>query len=331
MKRRSFAALMAGVAFAASLSGAAVAQDKPTMGVVVKIGGIPWFNAMETGITEKGAELGMDATMIGPTSADPALQVRAIEDLIAKGVDVIGVVPNDEAALEPVLEKARAAGIKVVSHEGPGLNNVDWNFEMASAQGFGETHAELLAQKMGGKGEYGVFVGSLTVPLHNAWADAAIAYLAEKYPDMKPVGERYGVAENVDDSRKTALDLMAANPNLGGFLAFGSQGPIGAGRAIEEQRKVGSVHVIGPFSPGQGRDLVKSGAISGGFMWNPAEAGRVFVTMGKMLVDGTEIAEGTDIPGLGVVSPDAANKDIITNNLIAINAETVDGLADLGL
>ena len=94
---------------------------------------------------------------------------------------------------------------------------------------------------------------------------------------------------------------------------------------------MGSVHVIGPFSPGQGRDLVKSGAISGGFMWNPAEAGRVFVTMGKMLVDGTEIAEGTDIPGLGVVSPDAANKDIITNNLIAINAETVDGLADLGL
>ncbi len=331
MHRRTLGALLAGVAFVSALGTAALAQDKPTMGVVVKIGGIPWFNAMEMGITEKGAELGMDATMIGPTSADPALQVRAIEDLIAKGVDVIGVVPNDEAALEPVLEKARAAGIKVISHEGPGLMNVDWNFEMASAQGFGETHAELLAQKMGGKGEYGVFVGSLTVPLHNAWADAAIAYLAAKYPDMKPVGERYGVAENVDDSRKTALDLMAANPNLTGFLAFGSQGPIGAGRAIEERRATGTIHVIGPFSPGQGRDLVKSGAISGGFMWNPAEAGRVFVTMGKMLVDGTEVADGTDIPGLGVVSPDAANKDIITNNLIAINAETVDGLADLGL
>lgn len=331
MHRRTLGALLASAALVSALGTAAIAQDKPTMGVVVKIGGIPWFNAMEMGISEKGAELGMDATMIGPTSADPALQVRAIEDLIAKGVDVIGVVPNDEAALEPVLEKARAAGIKVISHEGPGLMNVDWNFEMASAQGFGETHAELLAQKMGGKGEYAVFVGSLTVPLHNAWADAAIAYLAAKYPDMKLVGERYGVAENVDDSRKTALDLMAANPNLTGFLAFGSQGPIGAGRAIEERRAVGTVHVIGPFSPGQGRDLVKSGAISGGFMWNPAEAGRVFVTMGKMLVDGAEVTEGTDIPGLGVVSPDAANKDIITNNLIAINAETVDGLADLGL
>ena len=323
MDRRSFGALMAGVVVAAGVKPSVLlAQDKPTMGIVVKIGGIPWFNAMEMGITEKGAELGVDATMIGPTSADPALQVRAIEDLIAKGVNVIGVVPNDEAALEPVLEKARAAGIKVVSHEGPGLKNVDWDFELASAKGFGETHAELLAQKMG---------GNLTVPLHNAWADAAIAYLAAKYPEMKPVGDRYGVAENVDDSRKTALDLMAAHPELGGFLGFGSQGPIGAGRAIEERRMIGKVHVIGPFSPGQGRELVKSGAISGGFMWNPAEAGRVFVTMGKMLVDGTEITDGMEIPGLGVVHPDFENHDIITDNLIAINADTVDGLADLGL
>lgn len=322
---------LATAALLTSVSFAAFAADKPTEGVVVKIGGIPWFNAMETGIKEKGAALGVDASMIGPTSADPALQVRAIEDLIAKGVKVIGVVPNDEKALEPVLEKARAAGIKVLAHEGPGLKNIDWDFELASAKGFGETHAEMLAKKMGGKGEYAVFVGSLTVPLHNAWADAANAYIKAKYPDMKLIGERYGVAESVDDSRKTALDLISANPNLKGFLAFGSQGPIGAGRAIEEKKAIGNIHVLGPFSPGQGRKLVKSGAIDGGFMWNPAEAGRVFVTMAKMLVDGTEIKDGMTIEGLGVVHPDAAKHVIITDNLIPINAETVDKLADLGL
>ena len=266
-------AVLAGAALSVLLAASAFAADKPTMGVVVKIGGIPWFNAMEAGIKEAGAKDGVDAMMIGPTSADPALQVRAIEDLIAKKVIVIGVVPNDEKALEPVLDKARKAGIKVVVHEGPGIQNKDWDFELASAKGFGEAHAELLAKTMGGKGEYAVYVGSLTVPLHNAWADAAIAYLKAKYPDMKPVGERYGVAENVDDSRKTALDLIAAHPDLHGFLAFGSQGPIGAGRAIEEKGQVGKIFVVGPFSPGQGRKLIKEGAILGGFMWNPAEAG----------------------------------------------------------
>lgn len=314
---------------AAALATGAMAQDEPKMGVVVKIGGIPWFNAMEVGINDEGEKLGMDAFMVGPTSADPALQVRAIEDLIAQGVDVIGVVPNDAEVLEPVLKKARDAGIKVVTHESPAQKNVDWDFELASSKGFGEAHAELLAQKMGGEGKYAVFVGSLTVPLHNAWADAAIAYLKEKYPKMEAVGERHGVAESADDSRKTALELMQANPDLKGFLAFGSQGPIGAGRAIEERRKTGEVFVVGPFSPGQGQKLVQQGVISGGFMWNPMEAGRVFVRIGKMLVNGEELKDGMTIEGLGTIHP--VGTTIIVDNLVPINKDTVADLAALGL
>lgn len=307
------------------------AEAETKMGIVVKIGGIPWFNAMETGIQERAAELGVSAEMIGPTSADPALQVRAIEDLIAKGVDVIGVVPNDEAALEPVLKKAMDAGIKVVAHEGPGINNVDWNFELASADGFGDAHAMLLCDKADKPGKYAVYVGSLTVPLHNAWADAAIAWMGEHCTELELVGERYGVAESLDDSRSTALDIIAANPDLRGFLAFGSQGPIGAGRAIEERRLGGKIHVMGPFSPGQGQSLLKDGIISGGYMWNPAEAGRVFVTLGNMLVEGEQIVDGTHIEGLGVVSPDMETRNIITDNLLEINQSTVDELAAKGL
>ncbi|WP_426230545.1 autoinducer 2 ABC transporter substrate-binding protein [Pararhizobium sp. DWP3-4] len=325
MKKFMIAALAASLSLGVSF--AALAADK--VGVVVKIGGIPWFNAMDAGIKEQGAKLGLDAFMVGPTSADPALQVRAIEDLIAQGVKVIGVVPNDAKVLEPVLAKAKAAGIFVITHESPSQKGADWNFELASSTGFGEAHAKLLAEKTGGKGEYAVFVGSLTVPLHNAWADAAVAYLKANYPDMKLVGERYGVAEDVDKSRSTALDLISAHPDLKGFLAFGSQGPIGAGRAVEERRKTGEIFVLGPFSPGQGQKLIKSGAISGGFMWNPKQAGEVFVTMADRLIKGESVKEGDDIPGLGVIKP--AGNDIIVDQLLPINKDTVDELAGMGL
>lgn len=327
LKAAAMAFAVAGMAAAGSVA----AADEPKLGVVVKIGGIPWFNAMEVGIKQRAEELGMDAFMIGPTSADPALQVRAIEDLIAQGVDAIGVVPNDAEVLEPVLAKARAQGIKVITHESPDQKNVDWNFELASANGFGEAHADLLAEKMGGTGDYAVFVGSLTVPLHNAWADAAIAHIKANYPDMNLIGERHGVAESADDSRKTALDLISANPDLKGFLAFGSQGPIGAGRAIEERRRVGDIHVLGPFSPGQGQKLIKSDAISGGFMWNPMEAGRVFVTMADLLVKGEEIKPGMEIEGLGTVNPEPGSTNIIVDQLVTINKDTVDELAAMGL
>lgn len=327
MKSLIAAALAASFTMAAAFG--AQAQESGKVGIVVKIGGIPWFNAMEAGIEERSEELGVDAFMVGPTSADPALQVRAIEDLIAQGVDVIGVVPNDATVLEPVLTKAQEQGIIVITHESPDQKGADWNFELASADGFGEAHAELLAQKTGGTGKYAVFVGSLTVPLHNAWADAAIAYLEKNYPEMELVGERYGVAEDVDASRSTALDLISANPDLKGFLAFGSQGPIGAGRAVEERRKVGEIFVLGPFSPGQGRKLIKSDAISGGFMWNPKQAGEVFVTLADMLMKGETIEAGDEIEGLGVVEPEGNN--LIVDQLVTINKETVDELADMGL
>ena len=104
---------LAGV-FSLALTGVAgvahASPDNPVIGVVVKIGGIPWFNAMEKGIKKKARSLATKAFMVGPTSADPALQVRAIEDLIAQKVNVIGVVPNDANVLEPVLRKRARRG-----------------------------------------------------------------------------------------------------------------------------------------------------------------------------------------------------------------------------
>src|SRR3954453_4996843 len=143
-------ALCAGVVALAFTGPAWASPDQPVIRVVVKIGGIPWFNAMEMGIKKKGDELGVKAFMVGPTSADPALQVRAIEDLIAQKVDFIGVVPNDAKVLEPVLKKAQDAGIKVITHESPKQVGADWDFELASAKGFVEAHGKLLAEKMGG-------------------------------------------------------------------------------------------------------------------------------------------------------------------------------------
>ncbi|MDD7909624.1 substrate-binding domain-containing protein [Pseudovibrio exalbescens] len=311
------------------LAGSAMAAEKPTIGVVVKVGGIPWFNAMEQGIEEAGEKLGVDAFMVGPTSADPALQVRAIEDLIARGVDVIGVVPNDAQVLEPVLKRAQEAGIKVITHESEASLNKDFNFELISAENFGKAHADLFAEATNCEGKYAVYVGGLTVPAHNAWADAAVAHLEAKCPDMSQAADRFGVAESVDDSRTTTLDLLRANEDFAGVMAFGSQGPIGAARAVQERGLEGQVAVVGLFSAGQGRRLVHSDALTGGFVWSPIEAGKAFVELGTMLVMGDTVKDGDDVPVLGQV--ELEGKNIYANKPLALTKDTVDGLAEIGL
>ena len=287
--RRAMLATTAAAVAAATFRGTATfAQDKPQEGIVVKIGGIPWFNAMQVGIEKEAGTGEINAWMVGPTQADAAQQVRAIEDLIARKVDVIGIVPNDSAALAPVLGRAQQAGIKVVSHEGPDQQNRDWDFELTTIEAYGQAHMDLLAKEMGEKGKYIVYVGSLTVPLHNAWADAAIAYQKETYPDMEMLGQRFGVAESVDDSIKTTQDQLRAHPDLTGILTFGSQGPIGAARVLDDREMADKVALVGGFSPGQGAKYVKNGTIRGGFIWNPMTAGEIFVQLGAMLAAGKE-------------------------------------------
>lgn len=331
--RRDTLRLMGGVAAAslAGTAGIARAAGKPQIVTVVKIGGIPWFNAMEVGIKKSGEALGVDASMIGPTQADAAQQVRAVEDLIARKVDVICVVPNDATALEPVFARAKQAGIIVLTHESPDQKNHDWDIELTTVSGFGEAHMDALAKATGGEGKYIVYVGSLTVPLHNAWADAAIKHQKAHYPKMEMLGDRFGVAESLDDSFKTAQDQIRAHPDLKGILAFGSQGPIGAAKAVEDRDLIGKVAVVGPFSPGQGAKYIKSGAISEGFIWNPMLAGEVIVRVGTMLAKGDKPADGMDIPGLGKVSVDPSKKLILGQKLQPINKGTIGDLVALGL
>ncbi len=174
-----------------------------------------------------------------------------------------------------------------------------------------------------------VFVGGLTVALHNLWADFAVALQKEKYPKMQQVGDRFGVSNSVDDSNRTAMDQMQANPDLKGFLIFGANGPIGAGNAVSDRDKIGKVIVVGPFIPSQGRKLMKAGAITRGFLWNPIDSGYAMVALGKTLAAGGEIKDGIDLPGMGPCQVDMPGRVIRANKQIDLNPQSIDQWAEI--
>lgn len=304
------------------------ANNPLQIGVVGKVK-IPWFDNVAKGVAQAGKDLGVDSFTINPTTDDPAAQVRAIEDMIAKKVDVIGVVPNDGKALEPVLGRAHDAGISVVMNESPGQKNADWDIELIQDKAFGEAHLEAFAEAIGGEGKYVVYVGGLTVTLHNLWADYAVALQKKKYPKMEQIGDRFGVSNSVDDSYKTAVDQMQAHPDLKGFLIFGANGPIGAGQAVADRDKIGKVIVVGPFIPSQGIKLMKAGAITRGFLWNPMDSGYALVALGKTLATGGEIKDGMELPGMGPCQVNMEKRVIRANKQIDLNPQTIDKWAKI--
>src|SRR6202051_1589151 len=310
MDRRQTLKLIGGAAAmaGAGLPGLAFAEAQKEMVTVVKIAGIPWFNAVEKGILKGAKDFDINATMVGPANVDPAQQVKLLEDLIAKKVNVIGLVPLDVKVGEPVLKRAQAAGIKVITHEGPEQEGRDWNVELIDSVRFGEVQMQRLAKDMGEEGDYVVYVGTLTTPLHNKWADAAIAYQKEHYPKMKLVADRFPGADEINTAYKTTLDEIKAYPNLKGIVGLGSHGPIGAGNALREKRLGKKIVLVGTVLPSQAKDLIADGIIREGFLWNPTDAGYAMVAVGRLVLDGTEMKDGVEIPGLGKAAVDLPRK-----------------------
>jgi simple sugar transport system substrate-binding protein len=335
MKRREglklFGAAVIAAAILAGISGVSFAQGQKKMVTVVKIAGIPWFSALENGMKKAGADFGIDASIVGPPHLDPAQQVKFLEDLIAQKVDVIGLVPIDVKMAEPVLKRAQEAGIAVITHEGPEQEGRTWNVELIDSVKFGEVQMQKLAKEMGEEGEYAVYVGSLTTPLHNVWADAAIAYQKANYPKMKLVSDRLPGADEIDTAYKMTLDVIQDYPNLKGILAFGSNGPIGAGNAVREKRLGQKIAVIGTVLPSQAKPLIMEGTIREGYLWNPNDAGYAMVAVAKLVLGGTPIVDGVEIPGLGKAVVDVDNKRIKVEKIMIVNKDTIDGLIKQGL
>lgn len=318
--------MLAACAPAAPAQPAAGEQEKEPyeIAVVVKITGIPWFNVVETGVDRAAKELNVNAYQTGPAQADPAQQVKMVEDLVAKGVDAIAVVPNDAKALEPVFKKAKEKGILIITHESPDQVGTDYDFELIDNVKFGQQAWDQLVAHMGDSGDYAIFVGSLTVPLHNFWADTGIAYAKEKYPNLNLVTERIPCGEDQELARQKTLELIKAYPDLKGIVGFGSLGPPGAAQAIEEKGLSDKIAVVGTVIPSQAAPYLKNGSMDEGILWNPADAGYGMVWLAKYMLDGNQVETGTEIPGIGKVTVEG--NLVKADAILDITAENAESL-----
>ena len=280
--------------------------EKYTIGTVVKIDGIAWFQRMKEGVQKFAEDTGHEAFLLGPDKADAALQVQIIEDLIAQGVDAITVVPNSPEGLEPVLKKAMDQGIVVIAHEATNQQNVNFDIEAFDNAGYGAHLMDHLAGYMGKEGEYAVFVGNLTSKSHNEWVDAAIARQKEAYPNMKLVTERLEEYEQQTVAYEKTKELLKTYPNLKGIQGSAMTTVPGAALAVEEKGLEDKVMVVGTSLVSVCEQYLDSGAAKLISFWDPADAGYVMNKLAVMILEGKEITDGMDlgVPGYNNIKID---------------------------
>lgn len=319
-------ALMAGTMYTGDQ---AVAQDDQEIVTVVKLLGETWFRRMDQGVIEFGEKTdGVTTKEIGPGKGDAAQQVALVEDLIARGVDAIAVVPFDPPMMEGALKRAMDRGITVITHEASNLKNTQVDMEAFDNDAFGAHFNDQIAKCMGEEGTWTSFVGSLGSLTHVQWADASAANAAKKYPKMKLVSPKNESFNDANTAYNKTKELLKKYPDIKGFEGGSAVDVIGIGRAVEEAGLAGKICVYGIGMPTDTSRYLKSGAVTGISLWDPKDAGFIMNKIAKMVLDGEKIEDGMDLgvpgytnmklkkgPGKGVLLVGQAWLDINKDNV----------------
>ena len=305
MKFNRVTTMMVATAIAAGAATLAQADSQQSIVTVVKVTGISWFDRMNEGVKEFAKDNpNLQVYQTGPGTSDAAQQLKIVEDLIAKNVTAIAVVPFDPPTLEPALRKAIDRGIKVVTHEADNQKNTMVDIEAFDNSEYGAGLNERLAKCMGDQGKWAMLVGSLGSRSQMQWANGGIDNAKKKYPKMELVETNLESNNDADQAYKVAREALRKHPDLNGFQGSSALDVIGIGRAVEEAGKVGKICVYGTGLPTEAGKFLESGAINGIAFWDPKLAGLAMNKIALLLINGKTVTDGTDLglPGYNKVT-----------------------------
>ncbi len=295
-----------------------------TIVVMPKLIGIPYFNRSQTGAEQAGKDLGVNVIYNGPSVGDAAQQVQMIEDYITQGVDAICVAPNDAAALTPVLQKAKDAGIKVLDWDTPAEKSVvELSVHQIDDTELAQVYYDQLVEIAGtDSGNYAIITGGLSAANLNTWIDIGAEYAKTKYPNLKLVTEKIGSDESADIAYQKALDLIKTYPDLIGILGYSTPAPLGIAKAVQEKGMQDKIAVIGTAMPTDSKPYLQDGSLDASLLWDPATLGYLTVYLAKAVLDGTPVTDGMDVPNVGKIV--VSGKDVVMGPPAVFTKENVD-------
>jgi ABC-type sugar transport system substrate-binding protein len=264
--------------------------------------GNPYWAAFEDGAKAEGQRLGVKVVVVSPPSeTDVQAQISQIEDLVAQKVDGIALAPTDPSALEPVVQEAQAAGVKVVFVDGAGSNK-DVPFVGTDNLQGGKLGGDFMCKQLPKGAEVAILQGVMTT------TNGADRYNGSKSA-MEACGLKVVAAQPADWDRAKGQSvtetILAGNPNIKGIFGSNDNMALGAVEALKASAKLKDVMVVGyDANP----DAAKS-ILAGEMTASVAQAPKKMAALGiQTLVDmkaGKKVAMATD-PGTVLVTKENA-------------------------
>lgn len=291
-------------------------EEKLTIAMLPQIKGNVYFAACEQGGKKAAEELGVDFIFDGPSEARVDRQIELIETYITDGVDAILVAPNDAETIKTALQKARDAGIAVLTFDVDSVEEArDFFLNPADSALIGKQLIECVVDEAGRSDmDYLVMCESLADAGQKAWTDEAIAYAAEKYPDMNYL-EIKQTGQDQNQAYITAQDLLKVYPDVECIVTAGAACYLGVIEALKDADRIDDVVAIGMSTPNEIRGYIEEGSVKYDVLWNPIDLGYAVVYAAYNMCNGS-LADGdteVDCGELGVLKIAEGNNIMLGN------------------
>jgi ribose transport system substrate-binding protein len=243
----------------------------------------PFYVALSTSIQKNAESYGMKFISVDG-QGDIAKQVTAVEDLMAKGIQVLIINPLDPKALIPTINMASKSGIPVFivdSFIDPSADYI--SSVLANNQGNGDLIGEWVVNKMGKtKIKAAIISGAQGNPVGMEKRLGFIRGMAETQlrkqgnSDFQIVSQGWGGWSN-NGGLKAMEDILVAHPDINVLLAENDAMAMGAQKAIREAGKEANILVAAFDGQKEALELIKAGKFGATALNSPTELGKLVV------------------------------------------------------
>ena len=217
-------------------------------------------------------------------------QVNQVEDLIAKKVDAIVLNPMDGKAVVPVLKKAKAAGIPVITVDSPvekGNEGLYITFVGTDNFNAGVEAGKRMVKELGNKGNVLVVRGANGSVAGDNRVDGFKKGVAGS--GLKIVGEQPGNWTN-SVAMQVTENMLQANKSVQGLFTASDVMLDGILQALSDANRSG-VTILAVDGSKKACELIKSGQVTGTMAQFPAKMGSIAVENLLAVLGGKKAAD----------------------------------------
>mgnify|MGYP000165088158 CR=1 FL=1 len=267
----------------------------------------PFFEDVRQGAAQKAEELGVEFQWVAPQTADPAIQVQMIEDLIAKQVHAISISPNEPKSVEPVIAEGMSKGILMMTFDADSPESKRVMYIGTDNKAAGKTQGETLAKLLGGTGKIGIITGGLGALNLNQ----RIEGLKEGIGPNIEVVDTQATDDDLQKGLSVSEAMLRAHPDLNGIACVSATGGPTLAQVLkspEFQDRIGKLKIVAFDDLEETKRAIEEGIIQATMVQRPVQMGVLTVQWAHDILTGKAKPPFENIDtGVTVVTKDNLN------------------------